>query len=278
MSKKKWLRIFTIKIFTIKGVTMEKESKQTWLSSLSWLLPFVFVLKASGCVPEGEEEIYWYSGAAMKKPAQKIVERYNKQGGNVVLITGGSGQVLHQMMSAQRGDLYSPTSDHFKSVALKKGVAFKAIPLLQVEPVFALAPKVEGIKSFADLLRKKVEIATGNPESMAIGKAWRKIRARMPQKVRTNLRQKVAIEPVNISQTVNYVKTGTVDAGLVFDSIARNNNLEFIRIPGEYNLIQKAHLLPVKYSVASQKRDAFVQFVLNNKNIYKEYGFVPISD
>jgi molybdate transport system substrate-binding protein len=218
------------------------------------------------------EEIYWYCAASMKKPAEKVVRMYNQKGGRVLLIAGGSGQVLNKMISSGRGDIYTPASNHFGAVAREKGIVAREWPLLEQKPVFALAEKGH-IQSFNDLWKGKWKLGTGNAKSMALGKTWVTIMETMPGDMQKGFNRNIRVTPVNISQTVNYIKTETIDAGLVFDSVARVNDLPYIEIPEQYNRVEKASLMLVNLSSNKNEAEKFIRFVLEQGEVYNKYGF-----
>lgn len=218
------------------------------------------------------KDIYWYCAASMRKPAGEVVNLYNQQGGRVVLITGGSGQVLNKMISSQKGDVYTPASNHFGSVARSKGIVVKEWPLLEQKPVFAYTEK-KTVRDFNELWEKNFKLGTGNAQSMALGKTWIMVQAKMPEDMQKGFDRNIKVTPVNISQTVNYIKTGTIDAGLVFDSVARVNKFAFINIPEQYNQVEKASLMLVNLSSDKKEAEKFIHFVLSNGKIYKKYGF-----
>ncbi len=216
--------------------------------------------------------MYWYCAASMKKPAQEVVNLYNQSGGRVILITGGSGQVLNKMMSSGLGDIYTPASNHFAEVARKKGIVLEEKPLVEQTPVFAYSEKTT-VTDFNDLWNKKLKIATGNPKSMALGRTWIAIEKKLPLDIQKGFEKSITVTPVNISQTVNYFKTETIDAGLVFDSVARVNNLPYIAIPDRYNQVERASLMLVTFTSSKNEAQEFITFIRKHKNIFREHGF-----
>jgi len=60
------------------------------------------------------KDIYWYLAASMTKPAKEIVARFNEEHKDkILLITGGSGELLSKIYAAKRGDLYTPAEESF---------------------------------------------------------------------------------------------------------------------------------------------------------------------
>jgi len=84
----------------------------------TWLVMFFVLLSNFGFA----KEIYWYAAASATKPAQEIVEKFNftSKETKVVLITGGSGELLNKILLSKVGDIYSPASFEFLKLAEDK--------------------------------------------------------------------------------------------------------------------------------------------------------------
>jgi len=222
------------------------------------------------------EKIYWYLAASMTKPGKAIVKQYNEtHEDEVVLILGGSGQILNKIILSKKGDIYTPANEKYYEKALSENVVFYGEKLLVQTPVFGLSKKAETrITNFDDLLKPGVKIALGNPDTMAIGKTYQmKIEPKMPEKVADKIKSNTIINPTNVSQTINYVLSSTVDAGLIYDAGARLNNLKYVKIPDEYNVEVTAYISLVKYSKNKALAKSFLEYVRRNTQIFEEYGF-----
>jgi len=222
------------------------------------------------------ETIYWYLGAAMTKPGKAIVEQYNKtHSDKVVLILGGSGQLLNKIILSKKGDIYTPANEKYYKKALSENVIFEGEKILVQTPVFGISKRAESkITSFEDLTKPGIKIALGNPDTMAIGKTYQmEMEPKMPKEIAEKIRANIVIDPVNISQTINYVLSSTVDAGLMFDSVAKLNNLKYVEIPNEYNTMLTAYISLVKYSKNNDLAKSFLAYVRKNLHIFEEYGY-----
>lgn len=222
------------------------------------------------------EKIYWYLAASMTKPGKAIVKQYNEtHEDEVVLIPGGSGQILNKIILSKKGDLYASANEKYYKKASSENVVFYGEKLLVQTPVFGVSKKAETrITGFDDLLKPGVKIALGNPDTMAIGKTYQmKIEPKMPEKVADKIKSNTIINPTNVSQTTNYVLSSTVDAGLMFDSGARLNNLKYVKIPDAYNIRVTAYISLVKYSKNKESAKSFLEYVRRNSQIFEEYGY-----
>jgi molybdate transport system substrate-binding protein len=238
----------------------------------------VFLLLFFACFVFGVEskEIYWYIAASMTKPAQEIVQLFNKRNkqDKLVLITGGSGELLSKIYTSKKGDIYTPANKDFLDKAIKRGIIKKYKPLLIQEPVFAFAPKSNFIvKDIKEICSKPVKIALGNPQSMALGKTFENMKKKMPKGIYKCIQEKKTIDPINISQTVSYLKNNVVDMGLLFKSTAKVNNLKYIDIPSNWNISEKAYLAEVVYTSDDNATQRAIDFIEDNINIFEKNGF-----
>jgi len=191
------------------------------------------------------------------------------------LILGGSGQILNKIILSKKGDIYTSANEKYYKKALAENAVLYGEKLLVQTPVFGISKRAESrISSFEDLLKPGIKIALGNPDTMAIGKTYKmKIEPKMPEKVAGKIKANTIINPTNVSQTINYVLSSTVDAGLMFDSGAKLNKLKYIEIPDEYNSKLTAYLSLVKYSRNKELAKSFLEYVKSNSHIFEEYGY-----
>jgi molybdate transport system substrate-binding protein len=222
------------------------------------------------------EELYWHLAAAMTKPGQAVVDAYNatKPARRVLVVTGGSGQLLSQLRLARRGDLFTPVSAVFLQQAHDAGIVASVRPLLTQIPVFGLSKVgADRIASFEELGKPGLRVALGDPKTMALGVTFQTIEERMDKTAAEKLRANVVVEAINISQIVNYLKTGSVDAGLIFDTVARANGLSMVPIPETFNRPETAYLVRLTFSNDPEAAVAFERFILQQVDVFAAFGF-----
>ena len=106
------------------------------------------------------KELYWYVAASMTKPAKEIVQLFNKKQkkDTIILITGGSGELLSKIYASKKGDLYTPADESFLKKAIHLGVIKKYKPILIQEPVFAFAKKMNlNISNVDDICKENLK-------------------------------------------------------------------------------------------------------------------------
>lgn len=230
--------------------------------------------------PVTAAEFYWYLGAAMTKPGQEIVERFNQDAPpfTVILITGGSGQLLSKIASAGKGDLYTPAALAYVAKAESLGLLKSYRPFIVQTPVFALsASGKQKIHNWSDLTGPGIRIGLGNPKTMALGRSYMQIQKKMGPDLTAKFTQNKVVEGVNVSQIINYLKTDIIDAGIAFDSTARANNLAFIEIPSAYNHQEIASLIRLKSEASEENSTLFINFILDHPDIFAKHGFRPVE-
>jgi molybdate transport system substrate-binding protein len=238
-----------------------------------FLLTFVLMLLP---LTASSAEIYWYVAAGMLRPATEITERYNRMQDQhkVILITGGSGQLISKMRVSAHADVYLPASERFLEQIKELGMVRRIHPLLRMWPVFGLNPKQKDrFSSFDALAAPGVRLALGNPATMAQGEVYQRIETKLPAEMASRLRRNTVIESINIQQTVSYLHQGIVDAGLLFDSVAIAHGIPYLEIPPEWNAAVQAYLVELTTSTHPEVAAEFAAFVLEQNEIFTKHGF-----
>lgn len=226
------------------------------------------------------QDIYFYVASSMSKPANEVINNFNKVSKNfkVILLTGGSGQLLNKIVFSKKGDLYLPASKTFKDKAVKLGLVLESIDLLYQTPVFGLSENgKKKIKSFDDIVKKDVKIALGNPKTMALGKIFENIKLKLPKDIVLGIEKNCVVNAVNVAQIVNYLKTNTVDVGIIFDSVAKVHGFKYVTFPERATVKDVASVNLLKISSNIENAKIFLKYLLENKGIFKKYGFEVIK-
>ncbi len=245
---------------------------------LTILMAFTLLMAFSG--PVKAADLYWYLAASMTRPGKEMVKKFN-QGDHpftVILITGGSGQLLSKIASAGKGDLYTPAAMAYVAKAEKLGLVKSYSPLIEQTPVFALsASGRQKIHTWSDLSRPGVRIGLGNPRTMALGRSYQQIQEKMGPELAAKIAGNKVVEAVNVSQIISYLKADIIDAGIAFDSTAKANNLAYIEIPASYNHKEIAPLIKLKSEGSEGNSNLFIGFIRDHLDIFKKYGFRPVG-
>lgn len=225
--------------------------------------------------------LYWFTGAGIRKPAQKIATMFNKTHTDKVrIISGGSGQVLNEMLGTKKGDVYTLVDANFLHRAMKNRIIIAHKRFLKLTPVFALSKAGEKkIKNFYDLFKSGIKIASGNPKAMCLGKVSNYIMNKLPKDMSVKMNQNIAVKCLNVSQIIGYAKNSAVDAGIVLDkALIKKFGLSYINIPKQYNMNKYGYLTLISYSKQKSKAKKLFNFILQNLDVYKKYGFEVIYE
>ncbi len=249
------------------------------MKTIAFLLSVSLLACTSTC--SYATELYWYLGASMTKPGQEITKLFNKSdlSFSVVLITGGSGQLLSKISAAGKGDLYTPAGLHYVKKTEKLGLLKYFSKLIEQTPVFALSANGQKkIHNWDDLTAPGIRIGLGNPATMALGRSYLKIQKKMGSNLATTFKQNMVVETMNVSQIINYLKTDIIDAGIAFDSTAKANQLHYIKIPQKYNHVETAPLITLTSETNGENTRLFIQFIHDHLDMFIKYGFQPAPE
>jgi molybdate transport system substrate-binding protein len=248
---------------------------------LKIIIILLCVLYLSGSViADSSDELYWYLASSMIKPGREIVQKFNHKNKKVkvLLMSGGSGQLLSKILISGKGDLYTPASKFFLDRALQAGIVTNYRKLLEQKPVFGLAKKLEGKNiTFNDLVVSHNKLVVGNTETMALGQTFLKIKEKMGTKLSTQIKKNEYVYAISVAQIVNYVLSGVVDAGLMFDSVAKANGISYVNIPERYNVPECAYLVTLKSCTDTEDVKIFEKYIFQHAEIFEKYGFELIK-
>ncbi|MBM4024298.1 MAG: molybdate ABC transporter substrate-binding protein [Planctomycetes bacterium] len=189
------------------------------------VLGFLLVWAPGANRPSGTgQPLVLYCAAGMNPPVAEIIRDYENQFGVTVAVQyGGSGTLLSNLRVAKTGDLYLAADASFIEIAREQGLIAETIPLATLRPVIAaLRGNPRKIQSARDLLREDVRVALGSPDAASIGKQTQTAMTKVG--LWENLRQAVQTRGVfkpTVNDIANDIKIGTVDAGVVWDAVAR---------------------------------------------------------
>ncbi|AEA34275.1 extracellular solute-binding protein family 1 [Hippea maritima DSM 10411] len=220
--------------------------------------------------------LYWLTGAGIKRPAQMIAKAYNEtHKDKVVIIAGGSGQVLNQIIQSKRGDIYTLVDVDFLNRAKRFNAISTYKKILKLTPIFLLSRIGEKkIGNFYDLSKVGTKIAGGNPKAMCLGKTFEQIMSKLPSELANKIQKNIRIRCLNVFQIVGYVKEGVVDAGIVLDkALIKSTHLKYITIPQKYNVNRYGYVALVSYSKHKEAAKELYNFILTHLYVYKNYGF-----
>ncbi|MCP4641139.1 MAG: solute-binding protein [bacterium] len=155
---------------------------------------------------------------------EEVVREYEDAFGVAIRIQyGGSGTLLSNLRAAQVGDLYLAGDASFIEIAREQDLLAESVPLATMRPVIAAAKgNPKNIRSAQDLMRDDVRVALGNPGAASVGKQTRiaLTRTGLWDALEKAVQTRGVFKPT-VNDVANDLKIGTVDAGVVWDSTAK---------------------------------------------------------
>ena len=228
-----------------------------------------------------EHPILVYCAAGMKPPVDVVAKKYEEEYGTPIRLQyGGSGTLLNNLRIAGKGDLYLAADETYIKMARDRGLVEEAIPLATVHPVIVVRKgNKKGIHSVTDLLRKDVSIGLGNPSAASVGRVTKKILegSGLWKKIEAHTR---VFKPT-VNDIANDVKIGSVDAGIVWDAVARQyDDLEIVEFPEGRKAVQRITIGVLKTSDSPTAALRFARYLgARDRGLpeFKREGYEPVD-
>ena len=224
-----------------------------------------------------DQSLFVYCGAGLKKPMEKLAKIYKEKTGVTIEYTyAGSGQLITQLQTSGKGDVFIIGSEQVYDKAKEDGLVSDYELVAHHTPCIGVPKGNEAkIEKIEDLARDGVKVILGDKEANAIGKTAAKI-------IKTNgleaINKNVIATPATVNEIVTALKSKECDAAIVTkDSIFGIEDIETIEIDPEKNMDQ---IIPIGTCQVSEKKDLasdFVSFISSEKGkeVFAEFGFAP---
>lgn len=243
------------------------------------LIAIVLVLwagAASGTSPGSTLTVFAASDLAFV--FQEIVPLFEKATGvQVTLVLGSSGNFTRQIEHGAPADVFFSADEQFVDHLVARGLVIAETRALYAQGRIVLAtPRTAGGKltDLRQLGESRVRrVAIANPVHAPYGRAAEQALRRLGvwEAVKPKL-----VYGENIRQTLQYVQTGAVDAGIVALSIAQVPEIEWMAIDPSLHAPLNQAAGVVRASAHTDTARAFIHFVNGpqGRPIMKRYGFV----
>ena len=242
----------------------------------------ILIVGLSGSPPHGADRppLFIYCAAGIRAPVDAAAKQYEiEYGVPFTFQYGPSFSLLVQAELSKKGDVYLPADDFDMDIARQKGMIEQAVPLARVAPVLAVAQgNPKKVRLLSDLLRPDVRL--GQPSS-EVAAAGRLVKDALQQ---TGQWEQISARTTVIKPTVNDIasdlKVGTIDAGFVWDVLAKQYGLEVVAIP---ELADTHALVTVGALKSSSQPDItrhFIQYLAEkDKGLrkFEDNGFVTVN-
>jgi molybdate transport system substrate-binding protein len=206
-----------------------------WLAvggSIVLLAVLLLVLNWSTGSSESEAPLYVYAGEALRLPLEAIQRDFEQEFGRKVNLHFGPSQtILASLELSKKGDLFLPADDSYVAMARDKKLLGEVLPVATMQAVVIVRPGFpRKIATWSDFTAPENIIGIAQPDAAAISKLARahlQKSGRWQDLTRTQLK-----EQINVNDVVNAARLGTIDAGIVWDVVARpHTELTQVRLP-----------------------------------------------
>lgn len=267
------------------------------MKKVSWLLMFSFflILSLVGCsagnttqsstnaTQAKPTEIMVSAAASLQNSLTELQKDYAKKKPEVKLTISfaSSGTLQQQIEQGAPADLFLSAGKSQMDALEQKNLLVKdsRIDLLGNDLVLITGKDNSKVTSLEDLTKAGVDkISIGTPESVPAGK--------YAKESLTNLKLWNALQPKfvlarDVTQVLNYVETGNVDAGLVYQSDARGSTKVKV-----VTVVPASSHKPIVYPAAvisatknKQAAEDFLKYLQNSEaqQVFVKYGFKTLA-
>jgi len=253
------------------------------VNKLTFLTTVAIVILLFGCKGEkpegsGARELLLYCGAGIRPPVQQIAEAFEAEHG-VKIITdyAGSEVLLSKIKLARRGDLYMPGDKHYVEQAAQEGMILSQQSLCYFVPTILVQKgNPKNIRGLRDLLKAGVKLGLGDAKACAIGRKTEQIFAKNGI-AWADVEKNLAFQSLTVNELGMQIQTGSLDAVIVWDAIARyysDHGIE-IPIPVEQNVISTVNIGVLAFTGNRPQAEEFVRFAASarGQSIFLEHNY-----
>lgn len=261
------------------------------MKKVSWvlMLSFLLILSIAGCsaaknvTQANSTEIMVSAAASLQNSLTELQKVYAQKtpGVKLTYIFGGSGTLQQQIEQGAPADLFISAGKAQMDALEQKNLIVKdsKVDLLGNDLVLITGKDNSKVTSLEDLTKSSVgQISIGTPESVPAGK--------YAQEALTKLKLWDLIKPKfvlakDVTQVLNYVETGNVDAGIVYRSDALGSTK--VKVVAS---VPASSYKPISYPAAviastknNQAAEDFLKYLQSAEaqKIFAKYGFKTLA-
>lgn len=219
-----------------------------------------------------------YCGAGLTAAMDEISAEFTRQTGIVLEIEySGSGVLLSRIKLVKQGDIFLPAESDYIDMARQGGLVTEAREIACVWPVILVAKgNPRKIAAPADLARPGLRIGLGNPDACQIGRASLDVMKNNEIDLDT-LSRNLVVRTTTVNELGLQVKTGHLDAALVWDATARMfaEDTDAVPIPAARNKASRYTVAILSFSAQPAGARRLVEFLQGpeaRKTLHK-HGF-----
>ncbi len=242
--------------------------------AMKYLTAVAMAMAWAGAVSAGEAagkpagSLFVYCAAGVKTPVDAITQQFEKETGIKVSLTyANSGQLLGQIETTRRGDVYIPGDVGFaaKAQAKKLTLGEPRVFCYFVPALYVRKGNPRHIADVKDLMRPGMKVALADP-SAAIGQIQAAL-FKANGLDEAAIRKNVVVSPATVIDVALAVKMGTADAGVIWDALGSYapGEAELVRIPPDRNVIGAVPAVMLASAGNVPAARAFLDYLVSEK-------------
>jgi len=228
------------------------------------------------------EPLLFYCGATMVRPMKEIAHLYTRRYGiRVTIVQGGSGDLLRQLKSVKKGDLYLPGSaDYLYREEDRSLFGYRAEIGENSLVLLVRRGNPKKIRGVEDLLRPELRVAIGAARLGSIGRVTREaLLKKRGREFYCRIQNGAMYFVTDSRELVEMLKRGEIDVGISWKATAlfpeNRPYVEAIALPKGLCKPKKLVIAVLNYSKNSEAAKRFVDLTASPEGeaIMKANGF-----
>ena len=220
------------------------------------------------------KEIVVSAAASLKNCLEEILPEYEKLSGDKVLLNlGGSGTLRTQIENGVPVDLFISADQKNVKILVDKDMAKKenTYDFLSNSLILVKSPYSKSNINSVEGFNSDIYLVIGNPDTAPVGNYT--LTALKNLEILDKLNREKLVYAKDVSAVVQYVEIGEADFGVIYNSDRNRMKNPIVVEEFPENSYDK-----VIYSVAilnnSDDVKKLFEFLRENKEVFKKYGFV----
>jgi len=233
-----------------------------------------------------DTQLMLYCGAGIRPAADALIEAFRAETGISVTATyAGSGQLLGQIASLQKGDIFMPGDALYVTKAIERELADtgtqKTVAYF-VPVIFVQKGNPHKIATLRDLAKPGLRLGIGDERACAVGQQTLRI-LELNGIPYSDIEKNVACKTATVNELGTAIQLRTVDAVIVWNTTAQDCAAygEIVHFAEDQNIISPIPVVVLKSSEHPAEAARFVGFVTSEKarRILKAIGYmVPTEE
>ena len=236
--------------------------------------------RAGSSSSPAETELLLYCGAGIRPAASALIKAFEARHKIKINATyAGSGRLLGQIVSLQRGDFFMPGAELYVDKAIEKGLAWgesKRIVAYFVPVIFVQKGNPKNIRSILDFSREDIRLGFGDERACAVGKKTLNILEKNDISY-SEIEKNVVYKSATVNELGLAIQFKTVDAVILWDANARHfaESGEIVPIPPRQNIPSAIPIVLLKSSKHTEEAGKFIEFIKSEegRGIWAEKGY-----